>query len=68
LSNNISVLLNTCTCRGDVASDGVVGIIDFLAVLEAWGACPGCPEDIDGDGVVGLPDVMALLDAWGPCG
>jgi hypothetical protein len=67
-SNHVSVLLNKCTCRGDVARDRVVGIIDFLSVLAAWGSCPGCPEDIDGDGAVGLPDFMAVRDAWGPCG
>ena len=28
------------TCSADVDGDGEVGILDFLDVLRAWGACP----------------------------
>ncbi|TMR68737.1 hypothetical protein E3V88_02490 [Streptococcus pseudopneumoniae] len=45
--------------------DGVVGILDFLALLAAWGEASPC--DIDGDGVVGILDLLDLLAAWGPC-
>ncbi len=58
-------------CDGDVDADGTVGINDFLALLAAWGPCPGPPDtcfaDIDGDGAVGITDFLALLAAWGPC-
>ncbi len=55
------------TCFGDVDGDGAVGIVDFLAVLAAWGPCPGCPEDLDDNGSVGINDFLALLAAWGDC-
>ncbi len=56
------------TCPADIApapgGDGVVGINDFLALLQAWGT-PGA--DIDGDGDTGITDFLALLQAWGAC-
>ncbi|MBT8484206.1 MAG: VCBS repeat-containing protein, partial [Phycisphaerae bacterium] len=50
---------------GDIDGDGVVGFLDLLAVLAAWGPCPGCPQDLDGDGVVGFTDLLVVLAAWG---
>ncbi len=50
---------------GDLDGDGIVGIVDFLALLQAWGACPGCPADLDCDGSVGITDFLALLGSWG---
>jgi hypothetical protein len=38
---------------------------DLLALLAAWGECPGCPEDIDGNGVVDTADLLILLGNWG---
>jgi agmatine/peptidylarginine deiminase len=53
---------------GDIDGDGIVGVLDFLALLAAWGPCPDppadCPADLDGDGVVGVLDFLALLAAW----
>ncbi len=51
---------------GDVDGDGTVGILDFLALLAAWGLCPPepCPADFDGDGGVGITDFLALLANW----
>ncbi|MHC5015144.1 MAG: choice-of-anchor Q domain-containing protein [Planctomycetota bacterium] len=54
----------------DLDGDGVVGITDFLALLAAWGACPGpcppsCPADFDGDCTVGVTDFLRLLGEWG---
>ncbi len=35
---------------GDLDGDGIVGIVDFLALLGAWGPCPApCIADLDGD-------------------
>jgi len=48
----------------DVTGDGVVDVLDLLAVLAAWGECVGCPEDINGDGVVDVLDLLAVLAAW----
>jgi len=54
---------------GDVNSDGVVNVLDLLALLAAWGPCPEPPEaceaDINGDGKVGCEDLLILLAHWG---
>ncbi len=59
-------------CPANVVEDCVIGIQDFLAVLQVWGACPStnpcCPADLDGDGVVGVLDFLEVLGQWGPCG
>ncbi len=54
---------------GDLDGDGVVGINDFLALLAAWGPCPGpcppsCAGDLDGDCTVGITDFLSLLANW----
>ncbi len=53
-----------CECLADLDGDGVVGILDFLMLLDAWGT-PGA--DLDGDGDTGITDFLALLANWGPC-
>ena len=56
---------------GDVDGDGVVGIVDLLALLAAWGPCGdcstprACPADFDGDCEVGIEDFLTLLANWG---
>ena len=49
------------------SADGIVGIVDFLALLANWGPCePGCClADLDIDGRVGIADLMVLLGNWG---
>jgi hypothetical protein len=58
-------------CPGDLDCDDEVGVLDFLALLAAWGPCPAepepCPGDLDGDGTVGVTDFLELLGAWGSC-
>jgi outer membrane protein assembly factor BamB len=53
---------------GDINGDGVVGILDFLELLAAWGACPPpcnqCTADLDGDCRVGVTDFLVLLANW----
>jgi hypothetical protein len=44
--------------------DGMVGVVDFLALLAQWGEPGSC--DFDGDGV-GVTDFLAMLAQWGPC-
>jgi len=51
----------------DLDGDGIVGIVDFLALLEAWGSCSDCgtcPADFDGDCAVGITDFLLLLGNW----
>jgi hypothetical protein len=52
------------SCPADLSGDGMVGIVDFLFLLGAWGTPDG---DIDGDGDTGISDFLDLLAAWGPC-
>ena len=51
----------------DLDGDGVVGIVDFLALLAAWGPCNEdcCIADVDLDGDVGINDFLILLANWG---
>ena len=55
------------SCPADFNGNGGVDIDDFLALLAAWGPCPGCPQDLDGDDNVGIADFLTLLANWGPC-
>ena len=52
---------------GDIDGDGIVGIVDFLALLGDWGSCVEqcCLADLDLDGVVGITDFLLLLGGWG---
>ncbi len=52
---------------GDIDGDGIVGIVDFLALLADWGACTQtcCLADLDLDGTVGITDFLLLLGNWG---
>ena len=57
-------------CPAELDGNGVVGIVDFLALLVSWGDCPAegpCPADIDDDDQVGVTDLLALLGEWGSC-
>ncbi len=55
-------------CPADINDDGIVDVIDLLAVLGAWGPCePDCPEDLNEDGVVDVIDLLEVLGAWGEC-
>ncbi len=54
---------------GDVNGDGLVDVVDLLAVLGAWGFCPNCeliacPADIDGDCDVDVVDLLTVLANW----
>ncbi len=48
--------------------NGVVDTVDFLALLQNWGAAGGNgPCDFDSNGVVDTVDFLALLQHWGLC-
>ncbi len=52
----------------DLNGAGLVGIVDFRALLGAWGSCldcGNCPADFDGDCSVGILDLLILLGNWG---
>jgi hypothetical protein len=48
---------------GDINFDGVVNVLDFLALLAHWGELGG-PADVNGDGVVNVLDFLLLLANW----
>jgi hypothetical protein len=52
---------------GDIDGDGIVGVLDFLGLVAAWGACVDacCLADLDLDGEVGIDDFLILLASWG---
>jgi predicted outer membrane repeat protein len=51
---------------GDIDVDGVVGILDFLELLTAWGECPETcwMAALDPDGEVGISDFVILVANW----
>ena len=57
------VVLRIAPLFADSNADGVVGIIDFLTLLEQWGAS-NVATDLDEDGTVGINDLLILLDNW----
>lgn len=54
---------------GDLNGDGVVNVLDLLALLSGWGDCPtppaNCPADLDRSGSVNVIDLLTLLAKWG---
>jgi hypothetical protein len=48
----------------DINGDGIVDVLDLVAVILAWGQ-PGGPEDVNGDGTVDVLDLIAVITSWG---
>ncbi len=64
-STEICVTIPDCTPECDLDGDGIVGIVDFLALLANWGPADMClPADLDFDGEVGITDFLILLGNW----
>ncbi len=61
-------IVNPFGIPGDVDGDGVVDVLDLIAVLSAWGPCPPppdeCPADVNGDGTVDVLDLLVVLSNW----
>lgn len=57
------------TAPGDINGDGVVNVLDLLALISAWGACQPapatCPADLDGNGTVNVLDLLIVIGNWG---
>jgi hypothetical protein len=67
---SLAVLLNEGgiePCPADVTNDGVVNILDLLAVIAAWGSTGSHPADVTGDGVVNILDLLGVIASWGQC-
>jgi len=59
-------VLQAAECYQDITGDGVVDVLDLLAVLAAWGMAD-VPADVNFDGIVDVLDLLEILGAWGPC-
>lgn len=56
-------------CPADIDGSGEVDFDDLVAILAAWGPCPGgCSADINNDESVDFDDLVSLLADWGVCG
>jgi hypothetical protein len=53
------------TVPGDSNGDGMVDVLDLVAVISSWGSCPGCPADLNDDGVVDVLDLVLVISNWG---
>ncbi len=63
---SVTVLITAPVCLADCGDqDGIVGVVDFLAVLSQWGQV-GTSCDFDGGGT-GVTDFLNVLANWGPC-
>jgi hypothetical protein len=58
----------TCPCDCADPSDGVVNVVDFLALIGDWGGVGPCDCAEPSDGVVNVVDFLAMLGAWGSLG
>jgi hypothetical protein len=62
-SCDINIRVN---CPGDVDGNGVVDVVDFLALNSDYGnVCVGCPSDLNGDGIVDINDFLLLNSNYG---
>lgn len=52
---------------GDATGDSIVNVLDFNAVLVAWGSTGGSiPADLNRDGIVDILDFNVLIINWTP--
>lgn len=54
-------------CIAEINTDGIVNVVDLLAVVCSWGVCVNCLEDLNESGVVDVTDLLFVIDAWGSC-
>jgi hypothetical protein len=67
IAQDLHYVADPLPATGDLDSDGVVGIIDFLSLLTAWGncsVCANCPADLNDDCDVNVVDMLILLENW----
>ena len=67
--DGVQLRIIECAVFADLDGDGIVGITDFLQLLDDWGPCPdpcppSCAADLDGDCDVGINDFLMLLENW----
>ena len=69
--NSVQVLIaGVEPIPGDINGDGVVNVVDLLALINSWGSCsapcpPHCPADIAGaDCQVNVLDLLMVINNW----
>jgi len=55
-----------CECFSDITNDGVVDVMDFIALMTNWNQSDS-DVDTNGDGIVDIVDLINVFAAWGPC-
>jgi hypothetical protein len=58
---------SACPCDCADGGDGVVNVLDFLALIGEWGGPGACDCADGGDGIVNVLDFLAIIADWGPC-
>lgn len=51
----------------DITADGHINVDDLIAVINAWGPCPGsgiCAADVDENHIVNVDDLLAVINQW----
>jgi spore coat protein A len=56
-----------CPCDCADGGDGVVNVVDFLALIGEWGTSGPCDCAQPPDGVVNVVDFLAMIGVWGSC-
>ena len=59
------VLVGVVQCPWELNADGIVGIVNLLELIGAWGCDPGGPTDFNGNGSVDFTDMLMLVAGWG---
>jgi hypothetical protein len=68
---NLKIDIIQNPCYEDIDENGIVDVVDLLALIGNWGPCPECHGGILGDfnfdDVVDVTDLLRVVGAWGPC-
>jgi len=66
IDNGGNIIDDICPvhCPADTDGNGVVDVIDLLAVIDGWGTDS---SDMNGDGTTDVLDLLAVIDGWGDC-
>lgn len=66
VSSTIVLLTPIPDRLGDTNCDGAVDVDDLLAVINAWGPCPGqfCAADLDRNLIMNQHDLLTVIEQW----
>ena len=64
--NGGNTIADICCSDIDINNDGVINVVDLLAVIDQWGTT-NSPADINSDGIVNVSDLLIVVSNWGVC-